>query len=154
MNGASNDRAAAFAATFTALYASHAVIDHWAQSDHEAATKGKRGREGRRACASHSLKHAAGSAAALGLASRATGLRPSLPHAAAGIALSAASHYWADRRFTLEHLAALAGQRNLYRLGAPRPDRDDNPTLGTGAYAMDQAFHVCMLFFSALVVAQ
>jgi hypothetical protein len=44
------------------------------------------------------------------------------------------------------------GKGEFYRLGAPRRGRDDNPTLGTGAYALDQAWHVGWLFISALII--
>ncbi|MFI9772150.1 hypothetical protein ACIHJG_35600 [Streptomyces sp. NPDC052415] len=48
---------------------------------------------------------------------------------AAALALSAATHWWADRRIQLEAVADATG--NFYTLGGP---------LG-GAYALDQAFH-------------
>jgi len=35
----------------------------------------------------------------------------------------------------------------------PRPHRDDNPTLGTGAYALDQSFHIFWLIIAALLIA-
>jgi hypothetical protein len=71
----------------------------------------------------------------------------------AGQAVSAVTHYWADRRTTLAGLAGRVGKGEFYRLGTPRPDHDDNPTLGTGAYALDQAWHWCWLFVAALVTA-
>lgn len=147
------DRAAVFAAVFATLYAAHTAVDHWGQSDYQAATKGQRNRAGRHACARHALTHAAGSAAALAVMARATGLRASVPHAAVGVAFSAVTHYWADRRFTLARLADLTGKGGFYRLGAPRPGRDDNPSLGTGAYALDQSFHISMLFLASLLAA-
>jgi hypothetical protein len=51
-------------------------------------------------------------------------------------------------------LAALIGPRKhaFWRLGAPRPGRDDNPVLGTGAYALDQAWHTGWLFIAALII--
>jgi hypothetical protein len=83
-----------------------------------------------------------------------TGARPSPIRAAAGLAVSAGSHYWADRRSTLAALAELVpGKGSFYRLGTPRPGRDDNPTLGTGAYALDQAWHTGWLLIAALVIA-
>ncbi|HEX6519650.1 MAG TPA: hypothetical protein VF070_06480 [Streptosporangiaceae bacterium] len=62
------------------------------------------------------------------------------------------SHYWADRRFTLGRLVEALGKREFYRLGAPRRGRDDNPSLGTGAYFLDQSFHTAMLLVSALII--
>lgn len=69
--------------------------------------------------------------------------------------MDAASHYWADRRTTLRALAAAlgAGKAAFFDIGAPRPGHDDNPTLGTGAYALDQSWHIGWLFVAALVVA-
>jgi hypothetical protein len=44
-------------------------------------------------------------------------------------------------------------RHQFWTLGAPRPDRDDNPSLGTGAYALDQSFHYFFLFYTALIIA-
>jgi hypothetical protein len=70
-----------------------------------------------------------------------------------GITVDAISHYWADRRYTLEALAGRLGKLDFYRLGTPRPDRDDNPSIGTGAYALDQSWHVLWLFVAALIMS-
>ena len=100
-----------------------------------------------------------------------------------GQAASAGTHYWADRRFTLQRLCERLGKGNFYRLGAPRnvaafalaptrgtwttsdyrtvelhDDNDaqvgwDNPSLGTGAYALDQSWHWLWLFVAALLTA-
>src|SRR5256885_16927252 len=62
-----------------------------------------------------------------------------------GLAVSAVTHYIADRRTPLLRLAEamqpVTGKADFYRLGAPREGRDDNPSLGTGAYALDQSWH-------------
>ena len=47
------------------------------------------------------------------------------------LALSAGTHWWADRRIHLKALANATGNGNFYQLGGP---------LG-GSYALDQAFH-------------
>ncbi|WP_243704711.1 MULTISPECIES: hypothetical protein [unclassified Micromonospora] len=52
----------------------------------------------------------------------------------------------ADLTF-LEHPQVGPGQRPLGE--AP----DDNPSLGTGAYALDQSWHIAFLFVSAVVIA-
>lgn len=68
-----------------------------------------------------------------------------------GQVVSAVSHYWADRRSTLARLCDRVGLGGFHRLGQPREGRDDNPTLGTGAYALDQSWHWAFLFVTALV---
>jgi hypothetical protein len=154
MNGAS-----ALAAVFVALYAAHQVGDHWVQTGRQAACKGDRGWAGRVACAGHVLTLTATKAAFLAAMMAATGLHLSPAWTVLGLAVDAASHYWADRRFTLAWLARAAervgvnGKSGFYRLGAPRPGRDDNPSLGTGAYALDQSWHIGWLFVAALIAA-
>ncbi len=72
---------------------------------------------------------------------------------AVGLTVSAVTHYIADRRTPLRRLAELTGSARFYALGCPRPGRDDNPSLGTGSYALDQSFHYLFLFVAALVIA-
>lgn len=145
---------AAFAACFAALYAAHMVADHWVQTCHQAAAKAEPGWYGRLAGARHVAAHTAVCAAALLLTWRLVALPLHPLTFAAGLGLNAVSHWWADRRHTLRALARLLGQEGFYSLGAPRPDHDDNPTLGTGAYALDQSWHIGWLFLTALVIAQ
>lgn len=66
---------------------------------------------------------------------------------------AAVTHYWADRRFTLSRLAEVLGSGSFYRLGAPRTGKDDNVSLGTGAYVLDQSWHWAWLFVTALITA-
>lgn len=147
--------AAVFTVSSVALFAAHQVGDHWLQTHGQAMTKGGSGWSARAACARHVLVLAAVKLAALLVAFTVTELpiRPSWW--AAGLAVDAASHYWADRRTTLRRLASLfgPGKAAFFDLGAPRPGRDDNPTLGTGAYALDQSWHVLWLFIAALILA-
>lgn len=81
------------------------------------------------------------------------GLELSAAGVAAGLAVDALSHGWADRRSTLAGLAEATGKGEFYRLGAPRAGRDDNPHIGTGAYALDQSFHHLWLLVTALIIA-
>ncbi len=46
----------------------------------------------------------------------------------------------------------VTGKGEFYRLGAPRAGRDDNPHIGTGAYALDQSFHHLWLLVAALII--
>lgn len=145
--------AAAFAAVFAALYAAHQVADHWVQSQHQADDKGRPGWRGRLACAAHVTTYTLTAALTLALLMAVTRLRIDGPHLTAGLLISAVTHYVADRRTPLRWLAALTGHAAFYALGTPRPGREDNPSLGTGAYALDQSFHVFFLFVTALVIA-
>ncbi|MBT0771356.1 DUF3307 domain-containing protein [Kineosporia sp. J2-2] len=143
-----------FAAAFAALFAAHQVGDHWVQTDHEAVTKGKPGCAGHFACASHVVNLAVTKLVFLTVLMLATGLRPHVGFLALGLVIDGASHYWADRRHTLAWLADLIpGKSKFYRLGAPRPGHDDNPSIGTGAYALDQSWHIGWLFVAALIIS-
>lgn len=50
-------------------------------------------------------------------------------------------------------MACAIGSAKFYGLGTCRPGHDDNPSLGTGAYALDQSWHVGWLMIAALVAA-
>lgn len=134
---------------FAALLAAHQAGDYWLQTEAQATRKGLPGREGRTACARHVAVTTGAKAAALA-ALHLSGRRVSARRAALALAADAASHYWADRRTPLRRLAERAGKGRLYSLGAPREGHDDNPCLGSGAHALDQAFHVAMLYAAAL----
>jgi hypothetical protein len=145
--------AAVFAASFAALYAGHQVGDIWAQRDWQALSKGLPGWHGRLACAEHVAVLTACLAACLGALIAVTGMRPDPVAVLAALAVNAVSHYAADRRRPLAALAERLGKGPLYRIGQPRPGHDDNPTLGTGAFQLDQAFHIAWLFVAALIIA-
>lgn len=146
---------AVLSVSFVALYAAHSVGDHWFQTPTQALAKGRSGWAARTACARHVAVLAATKAAALLAAFAVAGLPVRPLWWAAGLATDAASHYWADRRTTLRRLASLFGPRKaqFFDLGSPRPGRDDNPSLGTGAYALDQSWYVGWLFIAALILA-
>lgn len=159
-------RALTFAAVFAALYAAHQVGDHWPSTHHGALRKGMRRSDalaaglhphtGPRACAMHVATYTATGVLFLALLAWRTGLDLDPARTAAGLGVSALSHYWADRRYTLAWLCdrlAFLGKDQFYRLGTPREGHDDNPTLGTGAYALDQSFHLLFVFLAALIVA-
>jgi zona occludens toxin (predicted ATPase) len=145
--------AAVFAAVFAALYAAHSVGDHWVQTGAQAAGKGAADAAGRWACTRHVATLTATKAAFLAALVLTLGLPLSPAAVAAGLAVDAGSHWWADRRHTLAALATRCGKADFYTLGAPRPGRHDNPSLGTGAYALDQSWHIGWLFVAALIVA-
>jgi hypothetical protein len=145
--------AATFAAVFVALFVAHQVADHWVQTQHQADWKGVPGALGRRACAGHVASYTATAVLALDALHFGLGLPLDPWKVAAGLAVSAVTHYIADRRTPLRRLAELTGSIRFYALGACRPGRDDNPSLGTGAYALDQSFHYAWLFVAALIIA-
>lgn len=168
------DPVAVFAAAFAALYAAHVVADHWVQTGWQAANKGRRDHTGRRACAAHVATYAVTQGVFLVVMEIVTRIALPVSWSLAGLTVSAVTHYWADRRFTLAGLANRLGKGDFYRLGAPRtglqainqdriapdgqllvdqPAHVDNPCLGTGAYALDQSFHIGCLFIVALMIA-
>lgn len=142
-----------FAGIAVGLLVAHQVADHWVQTEHQAADKSRRDNAGRAACARHVASYTATTAAAVLILWSAFGLDITWLGFAAGQMVSAVTHYWADRRSTLAWLAALAGHAPFYALGAPREGRDDNPSLGTGAYALDQSWHWGWLGVAAFLTA-
>lgn len=152
--------AATFAAVFIALYIAHSVGDHWVQSSCQAATKGAPGWTGRAACARHILGLTATKAVVLAPVALLLDLPLTVAGLALGLGLDAASHYWADRRTTLAKLARTCGKAEFYSLGTPshpaHPVTAEGtyaPTLGTGAYALDQSWHILWLGIAALLIA-
>jgi hypothetical protein len=154
------DAAALFAAVFIALYVAHSVGDHWVQSSCQAATKGQPGWTGRLACGRHVLGLTLTKAVVLVPVVLVLDLSVTALGVALGLGLDAASHYWADRRTTLKRLADRCRKAEFYSLGTPtHPGHPTTakgeyaPTLGTGAYALDQAFHHFWLLVGALLIA-
>lgn len=174
MHAATTSPAATFAAIAVALLVAHQVADHWVQTSHQAAHKGRPGWEGRRACAAHVASYTLCTTLAVVVVWLALDLPLTLGGVLCGQLVSAVTHYWADRRTTLATLADRLGLGGFYRLGSPRPqarvlvvdehglpahDADgqavtvpaDTPTLGTGAYALDQSWHWAWLGVAAMV---
>jgi hypothetical protein len=169
------DQALTFASVLPTLLVAHNFADHWAQSSHQACHKG--GARGDRvailSCAGHVITYTAiTTVATVGVA-----LVLHLPVTVLGVFLgqivSAVTHYWADRRWTLRALALRLGKAQMAALGVPRQvravDADgkpvrlvdehghevswDNPSLGTGSYALDQSWHWIWLLVAALLTA-
>lgn len=145
-----SSRATRFAAAYALLRMAADLGDHWIQSDHQAVTKGQHdhnegqtSRAGRIACTAHVATYTATQAAVLYAGSRVLGLRLNPCRVAAALALSAGTHWWADRRIHLKAIADATGKGNFYTLGGP---------LG-GAYALDQAFHHAVETVAAAIAA-
>ncbi|MFF4531522.1 transcriptional regulator [Streptomyces sp. NPDC001407] len=151
--------AATFAAVFVILWVAHSLGDHWVQTSAQSAAKGKPGRAGRLADTRHVLALTVTKFILLALGAGVLDLRLSVAGVLLGLGLDAASHWWADRRTTLERLAVLARKHEFYQLGSDTlhtTTAEDDITgkhLGTGAYALDQSFHHLWLLVAALVIA-
>ncbi|MEZ7005601.1 hypothetical protein [Streptomyces sp. AD55] len=139
-----------FATTYAALTAAHEVADHWIQIDAQAVAKGKPNRDGAIACAEHVITYTATQAVALYAVHRVTGARLSWKRAALGLAVSAVTHYVADRQGGhwrdeqprgIVRLAAATGHAGWLK-------RDPN-----AGYLMDQAWHKGWILVAALVAA-
>lgn len=147
------------------LLTAHAVADHWVQTSWQAVTKGLPGWPGRTACMAHVATYTLTTSVMVGFLWGLFNLDISPWGFITGQLVSAVTHYWADRRTTLTWLADLLGLSEFYRLGKPRnivlhdltgsgvpPNTKlDNPCLGTGAYALDQAWHKFWLFVAAIL---
>ncbi|MEU8362291.1 DUF3307 domain-containing protein [Nonomuraea sp. NPDC048882] len=153
MTGYTLVKLAVFAAVFCTLYAAHTFGDHWVQTHHQACGKSAPGWAGRVWCARHVISLTITKLVALLALAVVTGLDLHPAWMAAGLAVDAVSHYWADRRTTLAKLAERLGKQDFYRMGQPREGTDDQPHLGTGAYALDQSWHVAWLFVATLIMA-
>jgi hypothetical protein len=143
--------AAPFAPLFVALYAAHQVGDHWLQTPVQAADKGKAGWCGRLACARHVIGLTCLKSGVIALVMGVLGLQVSPVAVLVALLVDAVSHWWIDRRTTLLALAdalepVIPGKGAFARLG----DGQAAPA-GTGAYALDQSFHIAFLLVAALI---
>lgn len=137
-----------FASVFATLYAAHQVGDHWVQTHWQACGKADRTPQGQFACLAHVTSLTLTKMAALALLWLATGLDLRNPVTVVALLMDAASHYWADRRWALRDLAARLGKSDFYQLGLA-----EAAPCGTGAYALDQSWHVGWLFATSLIIA-
>ncbi|MEV6679577.1 transcriptional regulator [Streptomyces erythrochromogenes] len=151
--------AATFAAVFAALYVAHSVGDHWVQTSRQSADKGKPGWTGRLADARHVATLTATKLVVLLPVALLLDLPLTAAGLMAGLGVDAVTHWWADRRSTLARLAKACGLEGFYSLGTPaHPAAPVTATggpaahLGTGAYALDQAFHHLWLLVAALLI--
>jgi hypothetical protein len=136
-------RAARFAAVFAGLYATHGIGDYWLQTDHQATTKGQSDAAGRAACARHVAGYTAAATAATPGLNAALRLGISGRGLLAGQAISAGTHYWADRRSTL---------RWLVHNGTPW-NRSYYDNVPGAAERLDQSWHIGWLAVAALATA-
>ncbi|PZG16498.1 transcriptional regulator [Micromonospora craterilacus] len=130
----------AIAAVFVALYAGHQIGDFWAQTQRQANRKGLPGWAGRAACASHVCTYTAAQLVALVALFLVAGWWPNLWQMVAGLAVSAGTHYIADRRAPLRWLA------DRLRKNAAWLEQ------GGGLLHLDQSWHIGWLFVAALII--
>ncbi|MXM66766.1 hypothetical protein GR925_25875 [Streptomyces sp. HUCO-GS316] len=139
-------------AAYAALTAAHEVADYWAQRDTDAVAKGRPGREGAAACARHVAGYTAVQAAALAAVSAHTGLRYSWRRAAAGLTVSALTHYLADR--SAGHWAEDGPDAPAVARLAHRAGKTQWLTRDPGAGPlMDQAWHKGWILIAAAITA-
>lgn len=136
--------AATFAAVAAVFYSAHQAGDYWVQASTQALRKGLPGWPGRRACAAHVASYTLTLAGFLAVSAWWLGLPLAAGNVAAGLAVSAVTHYASDRRTPLARVADLTGKGGFYRAGTG---------LATGATLLDQAWHYCWLLVSALIAA-
>ena len=132
--------AAAYAALRTAAH----VADHWFQTSHQTAHKADEGAAGHRVMAGHIASYAGAQAVALVVANGLLGMKLKPGRIAAALAVSAATHWFIDRRWPVRKLAEATGHQGFHDLGGP---------LG-GAYILDQSAHHLMEAVAAVVAAR
>jgi hypothetical protein len=136
--------AARFAACYIAMLGAHNVADYWAQTTHQAANKGRHGSVhesavGHRACLAHVAVYTVSGTITVCAANKILNLDATWRSVLTGQLISAASHYFADRRHTLRALAHRTGRGQFY-------DSDGGPEL-------DQSWHMAWLVIAALATA-
>lgn len=163
----------AFAGIAVALYAAHHVGDYWVQTDHQAQHKGAEGKIGRRACRTHVLSYLLTQSLFMLAVEIVTDFRVTTVGAFLALFVSGVTHYVADRRehgLMFKLARRLPGKARFLMLGVPRESVHlvshtngewsgdaalvhDNPSLGTGAWALDQSWHIFWGVFVAGLVA-
>ncbi|MGW3072340.1 hypothetical protein [Kitasatospora sp. NPDC001132] len=144
-------RTARFAAAYALLTASHEVADHWVQTNQQATTKGKPGPAGRRACAAHVATYTATQALALLGGARLLGLRLRPAPTAAALAVSAITHYVADRQGGHWRDEQPRGVVRLAHVTGSRAWLQHDSQAG---YLLDQSWHKGWITIAALIAAR
>lgn len=133
------------------MIAAHYVGDIWVQTDQQAKTKALPTWRGRAACAVHTITYTLTITTIVAISMALGNSTTTALRAALAIAVTAISHYAADRRVIIARLASYA-HGSFHALGSPRPGKDDNPTLATGAFHLDQAWHMGWLIIAAWLI--
>lgn len=149
-------------AVFIVLFVGHSVADHWVQTSCQAIEKGygppvlgdkAATRRGQLACFRHVASLTLTKCLFLLPVVLLFHVKLSPWQLVAGVLVDAVSHYWADRRWTLEELARFVGKGEFYDQGTDLVDcaGEKRPHIGTGRYALDQSWHHAWLFVGAFV---
>lgn len=152
-----HDPLAVFPAVFVTLYVAHLVGDQWVQTSAQAAHKAHPGWPGRLACARHVLTYHLTLTIALAALCTTTGWTPHPGPAAAGLTISAITHYVADRRTPLIALASLAGLLGYINHCQAMRSPDSQPETtgpGTALFHLDQSWHITWLAIAAMIIAR
>lgn len=137
------EAALTFAVVMPSLLPAHAVGDRWLQTNRQVKNKGLPGWPGRRACASHVASYTAATSVAVIIVWAVFGLAITPLGFVAGQLISAVTHYWADRRFTLRDF--------IHNVATWKKAYYDN--VEGGAEHLDQSWHLVWLFVAALFTA-
>lgn len=143
-------KAARFAAAYAVLTASHEFADHWVQVDSQAVAKGQPGPAGARACASHVATYTATQGVALLAANRALNLKLTPTRALVALAVSAATHYIADRQGGHWRDAEPRGVVRLAAVTGHAAWLERDPGAG---YLLDQSWHKAWVALAAAIAA-
>lgn len=133
------------AAAYAAMRAASGIGDLWTQTPHQAVHKADVGVDGHRAMAGHIASYAGGQAVALVTANALLGMKLKPSRMAAAIALSAATHWFVDRRWPVRKLAEALGKEEFLAL--------DTSVFGSH-FHLDQSAHHLMEAVAAVVAAR
>lgn len=148
--------AARFAAVFAVLYAAHEVGDQWVQYHEDAAHKQDQTAAGQHACARHVATYTTTTALAVGVANATLRLGLTWRGLIVGQAVSAATHYIVDRGLPLRRIASKIDKGGyIDKITVVRQPGAEMSAVGpgTGAYALDQSWHIGWLAVAALATA-
>lgn len=144
-----------FAVVLPTLLVAHNLADHVIQTDHQAARKASSWR----AMAGHIVGYTATAVVFLAVLWFALDVRPHWAWAAAGLAFSAASHAFIDRRWPVLVLLSRTGSWDFANTTVRTTANPNGSGEHVGAapingmYVADQALHWVCLFVSALLIA-
>jgi Protein of unknown function (DUF3307) len=136
-------RSVVFVVALLALLIAHQVGDHIAQTDRQAAHKAAEGASSWRAMAGHLAGYHATAAVVLIGTFAVLELPWTVRGVGAGLAFSAVTHGFLDRRWPVQALLRATGSEMFAKATTPV----------AGMYAADQALHQFALLISALLVA-
>lgn len=147
---------ATFCVATLVLLSMHGPADQWVQTHSQAVNKGRPGWPGRLACAAHVATYTATGLVALLVVAAGLGLHLNPWRLAAGCAVTAVTHYWADRRTTLIWLANATGHGGYLAYGTVMRTPNGEPQTagpGTALFHLDQSWHGFWIPVAALIIA-